>query len=269
MTAFYADDAVELHHGDARDAWPVKPGTAAAVLFSPPYNVGLDYASHDDVMGWDEYRALAVDVCRQAADALVEGGRLWVNVVPVVPLDPNGAGEHSGRTKRPRVSLLGIWEQAIAAAGLGIWDFVAWTTPGKGPGCAWGSWQTPSGPNMRGEWEIVIAAYRGSWQRETPEAFRGWKDTEGDWIPLTSNVWRIPPQHRGPGDHPAPFPLELARRVLRLSTWPGELVVDPFAGSATTLRAAKDLGRRAVGIELDAGYCRDGVARLGQEVLPW
>lgn len=268
MTLHYSDDAVELHHGDARTPWPVKPESAACVLFSPPYNVGLEYATHVDEIPWDEYRELARDVCRQAAEVLVEGGRLWVNVAPTITVAPAEAGHHSGRTRRGRASLLRVWDAAIVDAGLEVWDYVAWTTPGKGPGCAWGSWGSPAGPNMRGEWEIVIAAYRSSWHRDTPDEWRGWKDPE-DWMPLTTNVWRIQPQHRGPGDHPAPFPTELARRAIRLSTFPGELVVDPFAGSATTLRAAKDLGRRAVGIELDAGYCRDSAARLGQEVLPW
>lgn len=263
MTAVYTDDTVSLHRGDARDPWPVDPASAACVLFSPPYNVGVDYSTHDDTMGWDDYQQMAHDVCRHASTALLEdGGRLWVNVTPVVPVSP---ADTTGRD--PRVSLLHLWETAVLDAGLHVWDYVAWTTPGRGGSCAWGSWESPAGPNMRGEWEVVIAASRGTWARDTPAQHRGWRDPEGDWTPLTSNVWRIQPQRRT--DHPAPFPSELAARVIRLSSFPGELVVDPFAGSGTTLRAAKDLGRCAVGIEMDAGYCDDTAARLGQGVLPW
>ena len=120
---------------------------------------------------------------------------------------------------------------------------------------------------MPGEWEAIIAAYTGtSWQRDTPAEWKGTKDQRGGWIDLTSNVWRIQPVNGS--DHPAPYPLTLAERCIRLSTWPGEIVFDPFMGSGTTLRAAKDLGRRAVGFELSEAYCEIAAKRLAQEVLP-
>lgn len=67
--------------------------------------------------------------------------------------------------------------------------------------------------------------------------------------------------------HPCPKPLEWMRWVLSVSSRPGETVVDPFMGSGTTLRAAKDLGRKAIGIEIEEQYCQIAVARCGQEVL--
>jgi site-specific DNA-methyltransferase (adenine-specific) len=67
-----------------------------------------------------------------------------------------------------------------------------------------------------------------------------------------------------PAGHPAPMPVEVARRCIRLSTWPGETVLDPFAGSGTTLVAARQLGRRAIGIERSERYCQLALARLGQ-----
>jgi site-specific DNA-methyltransferase (adenine-specific) len=70
-----------------------------------------------------------------------------------------------------------------------------------------------------------------------------------------------------PGGHPAVMPVEVARRCIRLSTWPGETVLDPFAGSGTTLVAARQLGRRAVGIERSERYCELAVRRLAQMAL--
>jgi site-specific DNA-methyltransferase (adenine-specific) len=67
-----------------------------------------------------------------------------------------------------------------------------------------------------------------------------------------------------PGVHPAPFPVELAQRCIRLSTWPREVVLDPFAGTGTTLVAARQLGRRAIGIEASEAYCAHAVGRLAQ-----
>lgn len=66
---------------------------------------------------------------------------------------------------------------------------------------------------------------------------------------------------------PAPHPAELPMRATRLSTWPGETVLDPFMGSGTTLRVAKDLGRKAIGIEVNERYCEIAAKRLAQEVL--
>jgi site-specific DNA-methyltransferase (adenine-specific) len=60
------------------------------------------------------------------------------------------------------------------------------------------------------------------------------------------------------------MPVEVARRAIRLSTWPGEVVLDPFAGSGTTLVAARQLGRRAIGVERSERYCSLAVERLAQ-----
>lgn len=67
--------------------------------------------------------------------------------------------------------------------------------------------------------------------------------------------------------HPCPKPIEWMRWLVDLVSLPGETIIDPFAGSGTTLRAAKDLGRKAVGIELDEHYCEIAAQRLSQGVL--
>lgn len=267
VTPYYDDGTCVIYHGDCRELEGVL--TVDATIFSPPYNVEIEYADHDDRMSWDEYVELANDVAKVVASCQPHG-RTWCNVTPIVPTVAIPAGDHSGRGSNPRTSLLRIWDQALVGNGHDVWDYVAWTTPGRGPGCAWGSWESPAGPNMRGEWETVIAAHTGpSWSRDTPDEFHGEKDRDGGWIDLTTNVWRIRPETRGPGtgNHPAPFPLELAQRCIRLSTWPDEIVLDPFMGSGTTLRAAKDLGRRAIGIELSERYCEIAANRLAQGVL--
>jgi DNA modification methylase len=87
----------------------------------------------------------------------------------------------------------------------------------------------------------------------------------GGWPALCSTVWNLTPARRG--GHPAPFPVELARRAVRLSTWPGEVALDPFAGSGTTLLAARQLGRRAIGVEASERYCALAVDRLAQTAL--
>ena len=267
----YSDDHVTIYHGDCLDVLD-SLGSGPRVdctVFSPPYNVDLGYDEHDDVMPWADYRALAADLCT-AVTRVQPHGRTWVNVTPIVPTSPISAGNHSGRGSNPRTSLVQIWDDALWTSGHQHWDYVTWPTRGRGPGCAWGSWESPAGPNMRGEWEIIIAAHTGpSWSRETPTEFHGTKDRQGNWIDLTTNVWEIRPVSRGPetGHHPAPFPVELAERCIRLSSWPGETVLDPFMGSGSTLRAAKDLGRKAIGIDMSERYCEIAAKRCAQEVL--
>lgn len=79
-------------------------------------------------------------------------------------------------------------------------------------------------------------------------------------------VWRMLPPTMVDG-HPCPFPIDLPTRCIVAATDPGDLVLDPFMGSGTTLRAAKDTGRRAIGIDREERYCEIAARRLGQEVL--
>jgi len=81
-----------------------------------------------------------------------------------------------------------------------------------------------------------------------------------------SSVWEINTYPSGT-DHPATFPIELPKECILTSTKAGETVLDPFMGSGTTLRAAKDLGRRAIGIEIEERYCEIAAKRMAQGVL--
>ena len=90
------------------------------------------------------------------------------------------------------------------------------------------------------------------------------------WKPIKEclgfgEVWRISPKENNL--HPAPFPVELAKKVISSNN--GETILDPFMGSGTTLVAAKELGRKAIGIEIEEKYCEIAVRRLAQEMLPF
>jgi site-specific DNA-methyltransferase (adenine-specific) len=85
------------------------------------------------------------------------------------------------------------------------------------------------------------------------------------------DVWRDPAPGMGFNSHlrlhPNEKPVSVMTKLIRLCSLPGQVVLDPFMGSGTTLRAAKDLGRRAIGIEVEERYCEIAAKRLGQEVL--
>ena len=106
-----------------------------------------------------------------------------------------------------------------------------------------------------------------------------WKSKPGSvTVPefsMRSNIWEyaiglgsIAPDYRAAHKHPAIFPYQLAYDHIRSWTNPGDLVLDPMAGSGTVLRAAKDLGRRSVGIEIHKEYCQELIVpRLGRQVF--
>jgi DNA methylase len=280
MTPFYDDGTVTIWCADLRDV-PLSElaGSAACVVTSPPYNVGLAYDAddHGDRLAWDAYWRLADTAAYLMARALVPGGRVWVNTAVSVPHTPAPPGPHSGRAGKRRVLLARGWADALElGAGLVLVDQVSWQSIRAG-GCAWGSWQSPAAPNLRGDHELITVACRDIWERTPPLGLDGWRDTVGDWQGLCSTVWTVPTVcgRMAPGSntpdgssgHPAPMPVEVARRCIRLSTWPGEVVLDPFAGSGSTLLAARQLGRRAVGIERSERYCELVARRLAQTAL--
>ena len=81
-----------------------------------------------------------------------------------------------------------------------------------------------------------------------------------------SSVFTVP---RVNGQHPTEKPVRLYREFVALFSEPGDIILDPFTGSGTTLRAAKDLGRRAIGIEIEERYCEIAAKRMEQGALPF
>jgi len=245
MDPYFDDGDTVIYRADLRDVSDLEP--AACVVTSPPYNSGVAYDVHDDSMADEDYRSLACSAADLVASTLrAQGGRAWVNV---------------GVTQLP------TWLDALRVAGFGGSTTVAWDYGLSTADTAWGSWQSPSAPHLRYGFEPVICAWAGQWRRTPPEGFEHWRDELGNWPALCRNVWRIAPGASARGEHPAVMPLELAARAIRLSTWPGETVLDPFAGTGTTLLAARQLGRRAVGIELSERYCELAAKRLAQGSL--
>lgn len=247
MKPYYDDGSVTIYCADVRDVDVADIGEAACVVTSPPYNVGIAYDTSDDARPEDEYKELAgVASALMGAVLGATGGRAWVNV---------------------GVSRLHLWLDALAGASLVEQHVVCWDYGIATSETAWGSWQSPSAPHLRHSWEPVICATAGSWTRSVPQGMGAFRDELGAWAVLCRDLWRISPGASSRSEHPAVMPGALATRCIRLSTWPAEVVLDPFAGSGTTLVAAKALGRRGVGVEISERYCELAAARLSQGVL--
>src|SRR5690606_34066712 len=104
----------------------------------------------------------------------------------------------------------------------------------------WGSFESPSNPVLRGTFEMIYVFSKGQPDRVDR---KGPGDLpRKDWTRATLDVWEISPQS-DTSLHPVPFPPELVRRLMQFYTWPGDHLLDPFAGSGTTALVAEHGGR--------------------------
>jgi site-specific DNA-methyltransferase (adenine-specific) len=206
------------------------------MITSPPYNVTKEY---DDELTLDEYRKLLRSVFQETHRALVNGGRVCVNVAnlgrkPYIPL-------HS-------YIIHDMQEIGFQMRGEIIWDKGASASPST----AWGSWRSASNPTLRDVHEYILVFSKGSFKRMKGEK----KNTVGkeEFLDWTKSVWRFPAERAKAVGHPAPFPIELPRRLIGLYTFEGDVVLDPFCGSGSTCIAARLSNRTYVGYEVKKQY---------------
>ena len=242
-----ARPAWDLRQHDSRQPWPIAPGSVHLVFGSPPYfgaDVAITYDQHDyapSLTAWAEDLAA---VSRQAYQALADGGRLVVNVA------------NSGR--KPYHDLAGLVGVTLAGAGFELRGHIIWHKGYGVAGTAWGSTRMASAPSLRDVHEYLIVGQKGA----GPLAVAGFprRDdlTGGEFGRLTFSIWEVSVTGREPWQrackHPAPYPLELARRLVRLYTAPGMTVLDPWAGAGTSCAAALSQGCHAVGYDLSQPY---------------
>lgn len=240
---------------DARQI-PLADESVDCIVTSPPYNCGMPYAGAADALDVEEYQDLAHGASAEMFRVLKPGGRAWVNVTQAV--SRFGLGDVIEERWNPSE----VWNRELGRAGLFYRDTVVWVQRGKDQPTAWGSVDSPNAPNLKGRWEPILLFFKGTWSRGrvgiNDIAHRNWLD----WV---ENVWYFTCARRN--GHPAPFPAELPLRCILLSTWKGDVVLDPFCGSGTTVRVAKDLGRVGIGCDSSAVYAEMSDRRLGQEVL--
>lgn len=220
------------------------PDDAVGLAFtSPPYNAGKDY---DDDLDLPGYFNLIKRVAEEVYRVLVPGGRYVVNVAnlgrkPYVPLHAYFYGLHLAAGFLPAGEI--IWRKGKGMSG----------------NCAWGSWRSAKAPRLRDLHEYLLVFAKERFDR--PE--RGESDLSAEeFMAATLSVWDINPESAKKVGHPAPFPVELAERVIRLFSYRGDVVLDPFNGSGSTCVAAVKNGRRFVGYDTSSQYCELARARI-------
>lgn len=241
---YYDDGQITLYHGDCRDLLPLV--AADAVIADPPY--GETTCSWDRVVpGWSNKLTLLNGAslwCFGSMKAILECQqhefRKWTRAQEVVWEKHNGSGLHADRFKR-------VHEFAVHWY-LGPWANV-YTDPQTTPDAAPRTVRRKAKP-------VHHQGARG------PSHY-----TSVDGGPrLMRSVIYCRSEH-GHADNETQKPLGILRPLIAYSTRPGGVVLDPFSGAGSTLLAARELGRRAVGIELREDQCEATVRRLSQGVL--
>jgi site-specific DNA-methyltransferase (adenine-specific) len=151
-------------------------------------------------------------------------------------------------------------------------EVVWWKGRAAGGSCAWGTFQRPSNPVLRDITERVIIASKGRFDRALTPAQRldqGLPSTatisRDEFMEATTDLWEISPESATRVGHPAPFPVELPKRLIELYTYEDDVVLDPFMGSGTTAVAAVRTGRHYLGFDTDAAYVDIANRRIAEE----
>lgn len=238
MTPYYEQDGITIYHGDALDIVPTLDAEIACVLTDPPYASGARTEaakpSSGAMLRGQRWAAKPIE-----NDQMTTAGFVWLIrqlAMDMRPMLIDGGAILSFIDWRQWPNLVGALESAnLRVNGMVVWDKKSY---GLGNG-------------FRVQHELICYASKGSPRiidRGVPNVIACARDSNDD--------------------HPSPKPVELIQKLLPVVTDRGDLVLDPFMGAGSTLRAAYNLGRRGIGIETEERYCEIAARRLQQSVLP-
>jgi modification methylase len=251
MTPYYEEPGITVYHADCRDVVNSLP-KVDLVVTSPPYNQSIDSfetsgmhretrwvekisAGYRDSLPEDEYQRRQRDLLNTIATILAPMGSVFYN--------------HKLRWRDGLVLHPAVWLNGI---NLQLREEIIWARNGS---CTLNARMFP--PSDERIYWFDHGAHK-------------WNQSAVGW----STVWKIA-QYGSFGNsririaqHPCAFPIEIPTRCIEATTDPDDIVLDPFMGSGTTLVAAKQSGRKAIGIEIERNYCDLAIDRLRQEILP-
>ena len=257
--------------GDSRDLSLLPDNSVALVVTSPPYFVGKEYevavtgdpntraAAGGVPESYLDYLQMMRDVFAECVRVLEPGGRIAVNVANL--------GRKPYRSLSADVISILQDDLGLLLRGEIIWH----KADGATGSLAWGSWRLAANPVLRDITERVVVASKGRFDRAYPKSRAGLglphesTLSADDFMEATLDVWRIDSESARRVNHPAPFPIELPRRLIDLYTYKGDVVLDPFLGSGTTVVAAERTERRGIGFDLDEEYVKIARKRVETE----
>lgn len=208
------------------------------ILTSPPYNIGLRYDNYNDNLPYDEY----IDWCeawlKECFRVLKDDGR--IAIVHYLSMG-NSVYKYSPIATLNNLALnIGFNHNAIAV----------WTDATRRKTSAWGSWLSASSPYINTPYEGILIMYKNQWKKKNAG-----KSTisKQEFLESVGGVWNIAPSDSK--IHPATFPIKLANRVINLLSYESDIILDPFAGSGTTILSGIINNRFPIGIDISQIYC--------------
>lgn len=236
---FYSDSNVTLYNESCLDKNVLSEKSVDLIVTSPPYNVGIEYGSNDDNNGYEEYLEWTKKWIENCYFWAKDEARFCLNI----PLDKNKGGQQS------------VGADITTLAKKIGWNYhstIIWNEGNISRRTAWGSWLSASAPYVIAPVELIVVLYKGEWKKK----IKGESDiTKDEFISWTNGVWTFNGESKKRIGHPAPFPRELPRRCIKLFSFVGDTVLDPFSGSGTTMIESAVNKRNFLGIELDKDYC--------------
>ncbi len=215
------------------------------IVTSPPYNLNINYQDHKDDMTLESY----YDWCKlwigECFRVLKDGGRFCLQI-----------GCFQPQLNEPSYS---TFTKLFQDSGFIFREFIIWNKNQIPKRTAWGSWMSPSNPRILPPFEMII-----NFHKTSPKILeKGQTDlTREEFIQWTNGLWVIAPESAKKRNHPAPFPEEVAYRCIKMHSYVGGVILDPFNGSGTTTSVAKKLKRSYIGFDITPEYCKLAEDRL-------
>jgi site-specific DNA-methyltransferase (adenine-specific) len=241
--AAYVENSIPLENLDrifchSAEAMTELPDCSVHLMVtSPPYNVGKDY---DEDLSLEEYLSFLQRVWKETYRVLVPGGRAAINIANL------------GR--KPYLPLHSFLITDLLALGFLMRGEIIWNKAASAsPSTAWGSWKSPANPTLRDVHEYILVFCKDTFKRQNPTK-RLSTITRDEFLEYNKSVWSFAAEPARKVGHPAPFPVELPRRLIQLYTFEKEVVLDPFMGSGQTAIAALKSNRHYIGYEIDKKY---------------
>ena len=247
---FFNNGQTRIINGDMFSIKKIAAGSIDLIVTSPPYNVDIQYNSHNDQLTYDDYRDFSRRWMKRCFTWLKNDGRFCLNI----PLDKNKGGQQC----------VGADLTTIAKKiGFSYHSTIVWPEGTISRRTAWGSWTSASAPYVIAPVELIVILYKKSWKKTS-----GSQESDisrKEFMEWTNGLWTFNGERKKKTGHPAPFPVELPLRCMKLFSFIGDTVLDPFMGSGSTLVAASQCQRKGIGIEIDPGYCELAVTRIEKE----
>jgi len=199
---------------------------------SPPYNVDIQYNSNNDDLSYEEYLDFTRKWITNVFSWTKNQGRFLLNI----PLDKNKGGQKSVGADITTIAQQIGWKYHST---------IIWNEGNISRRTAWGSWLSASSPYVIAPVELILVLYKGQWKKT---GGTGQSDiSKQDFMDWTNGVWTFNGESKKRIGHPAPFPLQLPHRAIKLFSFVNDVIFDPFSGSGTTLIAAANNNRIGIG----------------------